>query len=59
MFTLYDLVSTVNSIAKHYQINGFVSHSMLLYQIFTNAYIIDYFVFEEFFTSTWDIIAEK
>jgi delta14-sterol reductase len=32
---------------------------MLLYQLFTNIYVVDYFVFEDFVTSTWDIIAEK
>lgn len=32
---------------------------MMLYQAFTNIYVVDYFVFEEYVTSTWDIIAEK
>ena len=49
-----------STIAKHYQLHGGkVSHSMILYQLFTNIYVVDYFVFEEFVTSTWDIIAEK
>lgn len=46
--------------AKHLEVNrGILSHSMLLYQLFTNWYVVDYFIFEEFVTSTWDIIAEK
>ena len=49
-----------NDVAKHVELNGGqVSHAMMLYQLFTNAYVVDYFFFEEFVTSTWDIIAEK
>ncbi|CAI5531010.1 unnamed protein product [Closterium sp. Naga37s-1] len=32
---------------------------MFLYQIFTAIYVLDYFWFEEYMTSTWDIIAEN
>ncbi|KAL2633385.1 hypothetical protein R1flu_004864 [Riccia fluitans] len=32
--------------------------SMSLFQIFTLIYVLDYFWFEEYMTSTWDIIAE-
>lgn len=35
------------------------SQSMILYQIFCVLYIMDYFFYEEYMTSTWDIIAEK
>ncbi|XP_016542889.2 delta(14)-sterol reductase isoform X2 [Capsicum annuum] len=36
-----------------------LSQSMILYQIFCGLYILDYFFYEEFMTSTWDIIAER
>ncbi|GER54256.1 delta(14)-sterol reductase [Striga asiatica] len=36
-----------------------LSQSMILYQIFCVVYIMDYFVYEEYMTSTWDIIAER
>ncbi|XP_027175673.1 delta(14)-sterol reductase isoform X2 [Coffea eugenioides] len=36
-----------------------LTQSMILYQIFCTLYIIDYFFYEEFMTSTWDIIAER
>lgn len=36
-----------------------LSHSMILYQIFCLIYILDYFFYEEYMTSTWDIIAER
>ncbi|XP_057812116.1 delta(14)-sterol reductase-like isoform X2 [Salvia miltiorrhiza] len=36
-----------------------LSQSMILYQLFCVIYIMDYFVHEEYMTSTWDIIAER
>ncbi|KAG5584156.1 hypothetical protein H5410_044590 [Solanum commersonii] len=36
-----------------------LSQSMILYQLFCGLYILDYFFYEEFMTSTWDIIAER
>ncbi|KAK6147134.1 hypothetical protein DH2020_018046 [Rehmannia glutinosa] len=36
-----------------------LSRSMILYQIFCVLYILDYFFYEEYMTSTWDIIAER
>ncbi|KZV56401.1 delta14-sterol reductase [Dorcoceras hygrometricum] len=36
-----------------------LSRSMILYQLFCVLYILDYFYFEEYMTSTWDIIAER
>mmetsp|Transcript_15262 Transcript_15262/g.38531 ORF Transcript_15262/g.38531 Transcript_15262/m.38531 type:complete len:427 (-) Transcript_15262:218-1498(-) len=39
--------------------NGEVSMPMVLYQVFTFLYVFDYFFFEEYMTSTWDIIAEN
>ncbi|KAI3647541.1 hypothetical protein MP228_007762 [Amoeboaphelidium protococcarum] len=54
------LFINLSFLAKHYELNnGAVSVPMVLYQVFTNWYVIDYFLFEEFVTSTWDIIAEK
>eukprot|EP01104_Vermistella_antarctica_P005376 TRINITY_DN158_c0_g1_i2.p1 TRINITY_DN158_c0_g1~~TRINITY_DN158_c0_g1_i2.p1 ORF type:complete len:406 (-),score=68.17 TRINITY_DN158_c0_g1_i2:91-1308(-) len=46
-------------LAKQHELLGFITTPMMLYQLFTGAYIIDYFYFEEYMTSTWDIIAEK
>ncbi|XP_050230152.1 delta(14)-sterol reductase [Mercurialis annua] len=36
-----------------------LSRSMILYQMFCTLYILDYFFYEEYMTSTWDIIAER
>ncbi|XP_015898691.4 delta(14)-sterol reductase isoform X2 [Ziziphus jujuba] len=36
-----------------------INRSMILYQLFCVLYILDYFVHEEYMTSTWDIIAER
>ncbi|KAL8484148.1 hypothetical protein ACS0TY_026736 [Phlomoides rotata] len=36
-----------------------LSQSMILYQLFCALYILDYFLHEEYMTSTWDIIAER
>lgn len=38
---------------------GSLSQSMILYQLFSLLYILDYFFLEEYMTSTWDIIAER
>ncbi|PKA66860.1 Delta(14)-sterol reductase [Apostasia shenzhenica] len=38
---------------------GNVEFSIILYQLFCTLYIIDYFFYEEFMTSTWDIISER
>ena len=37
----------------------FISVRMWLYQAFTAIYVVDYFWFEPYMTSTWDIIAEN
>ncbi|XP_026403399.1 delta(14)-sterol reductase-like isoform X2 [Papaver somniferum] len=39
--------------------DGSLGQSMILYQLFCSLYILDYFCFEEYMTSTWDIIAER
>ncbi|CAL5075553.1 unnamed protein product [Urochloa decumbens] len=44
--------------AKSY-LAGSVNLSVILYQFFCAWYIVDYFIHEEFMTSTWDIIAER
>nr|AVY91776.1 delta14-sterol reductase [Saccharum hybrid cultivar SP80-3280] len=44
--------------AKSY-LAGSANLSVILYQFFCAWYIIDYFIHEEFMTSTWDIIAER
>jgi delta14-sterol reductase len=44
--------------AKSY-LAGSANLSVILYQFFCAWYIVDYFVHEEFMTSTWDIIAER
>ncbi|KAL6133548.1 hypothetical protein ACLB2K_065783 [Fragaria x ananassa] len=38
---------------------GTMSQSMVLFQLFCALYILDYFIHEEYMTSTWDIIAER
>lgn len=52
------LLINLSVLAKSFQ-NGTLSHSMILYQLFCGWYILDYFVHEEYMTSTWDIIAER
>ncbi|XLT31813.1 hypothetical protein HN873_063105 [Arachis hypogaea] len=39
--------------------DGTLSKSMILFQIFCALYILDYFVHEQYMTSTWNIIAER
>lgn len=53
------LLINLSLAAKHLEIVGFISTPMLLYQIFSLIYVVDYFWFEEYMTSTWDIIAEN
>lgn len=36
-----------------------LSQPMILFQLFCALYILDYFLHEEYMTSTWDIIAER
>ncbi|KAJ0095567.1 hypothetical protein Patl1_15305 [Pistacia atlantica] len=52
------LLISLSVLAKSFQ-NGTLSQSMILYQLFCGLYILDYFVHEEYMTSTWDIIAER
>ncbi|KAL5702334.1 Delta(14)-sterol reductase [Ranunculus cassubicifolius] len=52
------LVINLSVLAKSIQ-NGSIGLSMILYQSFCAFYILDYFYYEEYMTSTWDIIAER
>ncbi|XP_020089227.1 delta(14)-sterol reductase isoform X1 [Ananas comosus] len=52
------LFINLSLLAKSY-LAGTANLSVFLYQLFCALYIIDYFVHEEFMTSTWDIIAER
>jgi len=52
------MLLNLSFLAKHIEINNGVSISMALYQLFANFYILDYFWFEVYMTSTWDIVAE-
>ncbi|KAK8663034.1 hypothetical protein V6N13_024915 [Hibiscus sabdariffa] len=52
------LLINLSVLAKSVQ-DGSLSQSMILYQLFCVLYILDYFVHEEYMTSTWDIIAER
>ncbi|OMO82051.1 delta(14)-sterol reductase-like protein [Corchorus capsularis] len=52
------LLINLSILAKSVQ-DGSLSLSMILYQLFCVLYILDYFVYEEYMTSTWDIIAER
>ena len=56
--TLWILLN-VGFLAKHIQLFGTVHTPMTLYQIFTFIYVLDYFFFESYMTSTWDILHEK
>ncbi|XP_068659010.1 delta(14)-sterol reductase [Aristolochia californica] len=40
-------------------LDGNFHRSMILYQLFCAWYVLDYFFYEEYMTSTWDIIAER
>ncbi|XP_052172043.1 delta(14)-sterol reductase [Diospyros lotus] len=52
------LLINLSVLAKSAQDSN-LSQSMILYQLFCALYILDYFFYEEYMTSTWDIIAEK
>ncbi|GLT63191.1 hypothetical protein SLA2020_357720 [Shorea laevis] len=52
------LLINLSLLAKSIQ-DGTLSRSMVLYQLFCALYVLDYFVHEEYMTSTWDIIAER
>ncbi|MCO5598218.1 hypothetical protein L7F22_052310 [Adiantum nelumboides] len=45
--------------AKQIQVEGSLTLPMILYQAFSMIYVLDFFWFEEYMTSTWDIIAES
>lgn len=45
--------------ARKVQTEGSLTLPMALYQAFSTIYVLDYFWFEEYMTSTWDIIAEN
>nr|XP_043612245.1 delta(14)-sterol reductase [Erigeron canadensis] len=52
------LLINLSVLAKCIQ-DATLSQSMILYQLFCVIYIMDYFFYEEYMTSTWDIIAER
>jgi len=53
------LLLNLSFLVKHLQVNhGQVSTAMILYQSFSNFYVLDYFWHEVYMTSTWDIVAE-
>lgn len=52
------LLLNLSILARSFQ-DGNMSQSMVLYQLFAVLYILDYFFYEEYMTSTWDIIAER
>ncbi|KAF8397817.1 hypothetical protein HHK36_016741 [Tetracentron sinense] len=52
------LLINLSVLAKNIQ-EGSFSRSMVLYQLFCVFYILDYFFYEEYMTTTWDIIAER
>eukprot|EP00186_Timspurckia_oligopyrenoides_P002984 CAMPEP_0182449266 /NCGR_PEP_ID=MMETSP1172-20130603/32867_1 /TAXON_ID=708627 /ORGANISM="Timspurckia oligopyrenoides, Strain CCMP3278" /LENGTH=83 /DNA_ID=CAMNT_0024646459 /DNA_START=513 /DNA_END=760 /DNA_ORIENTATION=- len=45
--------------ATQYFQTGFLTNRMILYQVLTSIYILDFFIHESFMLFTWDIIAEK
>ncbi|XP_058075996.1 delta(14)-sterol reductase-like [Magnolia sinica] len=52
------LLINLSVLAKSIQV-GNMHRSMILYQLLSVLYILDYFFYEEYMTSTWDIIAER
>ncbi|KAI4311318.1 hypothetical protein MLD38_036224 [Melastoma candidum] len=52
------LLINLSILAKSYQ-GARLGQAMILYQLFCAFYVLDYFVHEEYMTSTWDIIAER
>ncbi|KAK2981506.1 hypothetical protein RJ640_030968 [Escallonia rubra] len=52
------LLINLSVLAKCFQ-DADLSQSIILYQLFCVLYILDYFFYEEYMTSTWDIIAER
>ncbi|GAB2300681.1 hypothetical protein Dimus_034717 [Dionaea muscipula] len=52
------LLINLSVLAKSVQ-DAKLDRSMILYQLFCALYILDYFFYEEYMTSTWDIIAER
>ncbi|KAJ8639513.1 hypothetical protein MRB53_016207 [Persea americana] len=52
------LLLNLSILARSFQDDN-MSQSMVLYQLFAALYILDYFFYEEYMTSTWDIIAER
>ncbi|KAJ6793806.1 delta(14)-sterol reductase-like [Iris pallida] len=52
------LFINLSILAKIYEA-GNANLSVILYELFCAIYIVDYFFYEEFMTSTWDIIAER
>ncbi|KAK4582937.1 hypothetical protein RGQ29_025915 [Quercus rubra] len=52
------LIINLSVLARSIQ-DATLSRSMILYQLFSLLYILDYFFYEEYMTSTWDIIAER
>lgn len=53
------LLVNLSFLCKQYQLVGYVTTRMALYQGMTAWYILDYFVNEPKMLSTWDIMAEK
>jgi delta14-sterol reductase len=56
--TLWILLN-LSFLLKQVQLYGRVFPAMALFQSFNFLYVLDYFVFEHYMTSTWDIIAEN
>ncbi|XP_021743312.1 delta(14)-sterol reductase-like isoform X1 [Chenopodium quinoa] len=52
------LLINLSILAKSLQDSN-LNRSMVLYQLYCTFYILDYFFYEEYMTSTWDIIAER
>lgn len=52
------LIVNLSFVCKQYELLGFITSRMLLYQLVTAWYIWDYFVHETKIVSTWDILSE-
>jgi Delta14-sterol reductase len=53
------LLINLSVAVKQYQLYGTITLSMFLYQVFMGWYVIDYFIFEQYILSIYDIVEER
>jgi hypothetical protein len=52
------LLINVSVAIKQHQLYGRITLSMFLYQVFMGWYIVDYFIFERYVLSIYDVVEE-